>query len=237
MLIRGVLGAVVAGAALMTAGCGRDLDSAKVATTSGVSGTSGASLSAEQRAAIRASQALTKPGSPASVVMTFVEDLRDGAGPALLPFYDSRISHRIGLGSMVGALQVMTAITATTRPVVTRSHTTRAGELVIVRLLRTDGSDGRYSFLLRREGRSWKIAYDSLMLQGLQSYVTSRESGNSGKPSSEATRAAARAVTEMQLATLYEPPRRPRRAAAARAAKARPAARAPAAGAGASSGR
>ncbi len=165
------------------------------------------SLSAEQQAAIRTSRALTKDAGPASVVLTFVEDVRDGAGPALLPFYDSRISHRIGSENMVGALQVMTAITATTRPVVTRSRKTRAGELVVVRLLRTDGSDSRYSFLLRRDGRSWKIAYDSLMLQGLQSYVTTRESRNSGKPSSEATRAAARAVTAMQLATLDELPR------------------------------
>jgi len=221
MLIRGVLAAVVAGAALMTAGCGRDLDGAKVATTSEVSRTSAVSLSAEQQAAIRTSQALTKQGGAAAVVLSLVEDLRDGAGPALLPFYDSRISHRIGTANMIGALQVMTAITATTRPVVTRSRRTRAGELVVVRLLRTEGSDSRYSFLLRRDGRSWKIAYDSLMLQGLQSYVTSRESRDAGKPSSEATRAAARAVTEMQLATLDEPPRTRRQASAARAAKAR----------------
>ena len=212
MLIRGVFAAVVAGAALMTAGCGRDLDGAKVATTSEVSRTSAVNLSAEQQTAIRRSRALTKDAGPAAVVLAFVEDVRDGAGPALLPFYDSRISHRIGPENMIGALQVMTAITATTRPVVIRSRETRAGELVVVRLLRTEGSDSRYSFLLRRDGRSWKIAYDSLMLQGLQSYVTTRESRNAGKPSSEATRAAARAVTAMQLATLDEPPRKARRA-------------------------
>lgn len=221
MVIRGVLAAVVAGAALVTAGCGRDLDGAKVATTSEASRTSEVSLSAEQQAAIRRSRALTKDAGPASIVLTFVEDVRDGAGPALLPFYDSRIAHRIGPENMIGALQVMTAITATTRPVVTRSRTTRAGDLVVVRLLRTDGSDSRYSFLLRRDERSWKIAYDSLMLQGLQSYVTTRESPNSGKPSPEATRAAARAVTAMQLATLDEPPRARRQTAADRAAKAR----------------
>ena len=202
MRIRGVLAAVVVGAALMTAGCGRDMGDAKVATTPGVS------LSDEQQAAVRTSRALTKDGNPASVVMTFIQDLRDGAGPALLPFYDSRISHRIGSENMIGALQVMTAITGTTQPVVTRSHSTRAGELVVVRLLRTEGSDSRYSFLLRRDDREWKIAYDSLMVQGLQSYVTSRESGSAAKPSPEATRAAARAVADLQLASLDPLPRR-----------------------------
>ncbi len=71
-----------------------------------------------------------------------------------------------------------------------------------------EGSDSRYSFLLRRDDREWKIAYDSLMVQGLQSYVTSRESGGPAKPSPEATRAAARAVADLQLASLDPLPRR-----------------------------
>lgn len=224
MRVRGVLAAVVASAALMTAGCGRDLNDAKVATT-------GVSLSAEQQAAVRASRALATDGSPASVVMTFVQDLRDGAGPALFPVYDRRIPDRVGKGDVLGALQVMSSLTAGTQPVVTRTRKTRVGELVVVRLLRTQGSDSRYSFLLRRDGPRWKIVYDSLMVQGLQSYVTSRVSRGSSTPSAAASRAAARAVSDMQLATLDQPPRIPRQASA-RPAEQVPAAGSPTSGAG-----
>lgn len=198
MRARGVLVAVVVGAAFATAGCGRELEDAAVATGERVS------LNAEQRAAVRASRALETPNSAASVVMTFIQDLRDGAGPALYPVYDRRIPDRVGKGDVLGALQVMSGITAGTRPVVTRRRKTRAGELVVVRLLRTVGSDSRYSFLLRRKGKRWRIVYDSLMVQGLQSYVSSRVSGGVGPPSAKATKAAARAVADMQLATLQE---------------------------------
>lgn len=205
MRARGVLAAAIVGAALATAGCGRDLDDAAVATTAGVQ------LNAEQKAAVRASRALVTERSPASVVMTFIQDLRDGAGPALLPVYDSRIPDRVGKGDVLGALQVMTGLVAGTEPVVTRQRKTRAGQLVVVRLLRTVGSDTRYSFLLRRDEQRWKIVYDSLMVQGLQSYVSSRVARGSTTPSPAAARAAARAVADMQLATLYQPPTNRRR--------------------------
>lgn len=212
MRARGVLAAVVVGAALAMAGCGRDLEDAEVAAAERVS------LNAEQRVAVRASRALEKPNSPASVVMTFIQDLREGAGPALYTVYDSRIPDRVGKGNVLGALQVMSGITAGTRPVVTRRRKTSAGELVVVRLLRTVGSDSRYSFLLRREGKRWKIVYDSLMVQGLQSYVSSRVSGSAGQQTGKATQAAARAVLDMQLATLHEEgsDRRPASAGSAR---------------------
>lgn len=219
MRVTGVLVAAFVGAALMTTGCGRQLDDAKVATTG-----SEVSLSEEQQAAVRAGRALTKDRSAASVVMTVIEDLRDGAGPALFPVYDSRIPDRVGRGNVLGALQAMSGIIAGAQPVVARRRKTTGGELVVVRLLRTEGSDSKYSFLLRRNGQRWKIIYDSLLAQGLQSYVTNRESGGSGTPSPAATRAAARAVTKLQLATLYQAPR------AGRPASARPAEQTPPAG-------
>lgn len=187
------LAAVVAGAALIGTACGRELEDANVATID---------LSEEQQAALRASRALSKEGSPGSVVMTFIQDLRDAAGPAVFPVYDPRIPERVGKGNVLGALQVITDSVKELQPVVVRRRKTQAGELVVVRFLRADGIDSRHSYLLRHDGRRWLIVYDSFLAEALQTYVTNQKSRDPAAPSLEATRAARRALSELRVAAL-----------------------------------
>jgi hypothetical protein len=195
MRISGVLAVAFAGAALMATGCGRDLESAGVAT---IDAASPRPLSSAERGLIRAGAAFTKDGSPGAVVVRFLTDLRDGAGPALFAEYDRRIPARIGDGDVLGAIQVMSEIAKDTVPVVVRRRTTRAGELVTARLLRT-GEDSTYSFVLRRPDGRWTIVYDSLLAQALPSFVQSRRASDPAKPTSSANRAAARAVAQLRL--------------------------------------
>jgi hypothetical protein len=62
--------------------------------------------------------------------------------------------------------------------------------------------------VLRRKGHRWRIVYDSLLAQALQSYVVSRRASDPAKPPRAATQAAARAVSALRLAALQPAPRR-----------------------------
>jgi hypothetical protein len=103
---------------------------------------------------------------------------------------------------MVGALQTEANLIAGTRPAVTRTHKTRSGRLVSLRLLRTEGDDSKHSFLLRRQDRRWTIVYDSLLAQAVQSYVVGQKSRDPSNPSAEAIKAGQRAASELGLAVL-----------------------------------
>lgn len=191
--------AIVVGLAFVSVGCGRSLDDAKVATSD---------LTAEQRGVARASTALTRNGGPPAIVMTFLRDVADGAGPAALDFYDSRIPNRVGTDNLLGALDAMAKTTKDSIPAVVRRRNTRMGMLVVVRLLRTSAADSRHSFLVRRQGRGWKIVYDSLLVRELANYVLASRSRGPAKPPSGAARAAATRAVSALRAVALEPPSR-----------------------------
>jgi hypothetical protein len=199
--------AVVAAAAVVIGGCGQSEEDAGAAKVSGSS----------QAAATHAPRTNTETAD--RFVIRFIRDVRDGAGPAALSDYDAGVLNRVGTENALGALDTMAAITAATRPVVARHRSTRSGEVVVVSLLH-GGDHSRYSFVLRRTSRDWKIVYDSLLVQGLRSYITSARSADPAKPSSRAVRATATAVSALKRAAL---PLRPDR----RVAQSRPARRSP----------
>lgn len=206
MRISGSLIAIGAAAVFAIVGCGNE------ARDSAATAESDRPPSAKQ---LSASRAATRNRSAGAVVMALIEDVRDGAGPAVLPLYDPRIPARVGAGNVLGALEVMTDMTQGMRPIVVRRRSGRAGELVVLRLLRADGIDSRYSFLLRRQDGRWAIVYDSFLAEALQSYVVSSRSPDPAKPSPAAGRAAVRAVSALRLAALR--PLRGARAAPRRA--------------------
>lgn len=189
--------AALASAALAGSGCARDEDPAKVATDNAPSTTV---TDADDRAQIKASEALAKNGSAAAAALTLVRDVRDGAGPVVLPAYDSRIPGRLGVSTVIGALETVRQITQPTTPVVVRQRRTMSGVLVVLRLLRPEGDDNTYSYFLRRQGGRWVIAYDGLLAEGLQSYVQAARANGAAKPSRAAVKAGARAVAELKLA-------------------------------------
>jgi hypothetical protein len=189
----GLVAVILAGAVLVISGCGRSLDDAKIAT---------ADLTAQQKRVAHASQAFTTPGSAASFVTTFVRDVGDGAGPALFGVYDRRVPAAVGRANALGALDAMTTAARASLPAVIRTRRTPVGELVVIQLLRTAGDDKTYSFLLRREPRGWRIVYDGMFAEALGNYVLNAVATDPAKPSVEARRAARRAVSALQLATL-----------------------------------
>jgi hypothetical protein len=197
MRTRALGAALAVAAALAGAGCGRDLDQAKVATSD---------LNAEQQAALRHSRLLTAGGGPAPVVLTFLRDVADAAGPAAIAFYDRRVRGRVGEANLLGALDVMTDMTKETLPVVVRRRNTRAGLLVVVRLLQTSQVDQRHAFLLRREGGGWRIVYDSLLAKALGNYLLATRSPDPARPTPAARAAATRAVSALRLLALEPPP-------------------------------
>lgn len=136
-----------------------NLDNAKVAASD---------LNTERQASARASRALTRRGSRGSRVLTLIQDVADGAGPAALPAYDDRIPEDVGSANVLGGLRAAASIINGGLPAVVRRRTTSAGELIVVRLLHAAGNDARYSFLMRRESGEWRIVYDSLLAEGLE---------------------------------------------------------------------
>ena len=198
----GFLAVLLGSAVLVSAGCGRDLDDAKVATDATETSPATGKLNREQETALRKSRDLVKDGSASSVVVSLIEDVGDGGGPAVFSVYDRRVADRVGTENLLGAFQVMATITTGTQPALVRSRKSRGGELVVVRLLRPKGGDSRYSFLLRRDDGQWNIVYDSLLAQALRAYVISQRSSDPSKPSAEATKAAERAVADLSLASL-----------------------------------
>lgn len=152
---------------------------------------------------------LAKEGSAGAVARTLVRDVRDGAGPAVVPAYDGRILERVGISNVIGALESVRQITQQTTPVVVRQRRATYGELVVVRLLRSEGKDSNHAFVLRRQGGRWVIAYDSLLAEGLQAYVPGARSKDPAKPSRAAIKAAARAVTALKLAARMPRAKRP----------------------------
>lgn len=166
---------------------------AEPATSSSVSG-------GGDEAHRQASKALAKDGSAPAAVLTLVRDVRDGAGPIVLPAYDSRIPQRVGASNVIGALDTVRQIAQGSEPVIVRERRATTGQLVVVRLLREGAADPTYSFLVRREAGRWLIAYDGLLAEALQSYVQNRRAANPGKPTKADVDAGAQAVTELKLA-------------------------------------
>lgn len=197
---RGLAAAAIA-CSLLALGCGRELDTAKVApdpTTGLVAG----ELRPEQRAALQTSTALTKAGSPGAVVATFIEDVGTGAGPVVFSAYDPKVPERIGSENLLGSLRVMQSIVANTQVAVVSRRETSSGVLVKARLVRIAGADTTYAFVLRPKGKSWEIAYDSLLAQALQAHVTEQAASQAGKPTTADVRAGQRAVTDLGLSSL-----------------------------------
>lgn len=200
--------------ALAAAGCSREQDSSAGATdnapppsTTAASTTTADGSDASQ---IKTGKALAKEGSAAATALTLVRDVRDGAGPILLPAYDSRILERVGVSNVIGALESVRQITQLTTPVLVRERRATHGQLVVLRLLRQEGEDRNYAFLLRRQGGRWVVAYDSLLAEGVRAYVQGATAKDPGKPSKSAIKAGERAVSELKLAARNPRADRPR---------------------------
>lgn len=148
----------------------------------------------------QASKALARDGSAPAAVLTLVRDVRDGAGPIVLPAYDDRIPQRVGATNVIGALDMVRQIAQGSEPVIVRERRATTGQLVVVRLLREGAADPTYSFLVRRKAGRWLIAYDGLLAEALQSYVQNRRAANPAKPTKADVEAGAEAVTQLKLA-------------------------------------
>jgi len=187
--------AALSGAALAVTGCASDQE--KAATDKAPLTTA---TDANDSAQTTVGSDLEKTRSAGATALTFIRDVRDGAGPVLLPAYDSRITQRIGTSNMIGALESVRQAVQQTTPGVARQRSAMSGELVTLRLRREEGKNIMSSFLLRRQGGKWIIAYDSLLAEGLRAYVQTDRANDPAKPSTAAVKAAARAVLDLKLA-------------------------------------
>jgi hypothetical protein len=139
---------------------------------------------------------------PAAFVIRFVEDVRDGAGPAAISDYAPQVISRIGAGNMLGAMDTMVVMTAGMQPRVTRQRDTKAGHLIVLSLVHPPHkSGGSFSFVVRRDREGWKIVYDSMLAMGVESYIVN-SSSDGAKPSASALRRANSAIRGLRLAAL-----------------------------------
>jgi hypothetical protein len=188
MTQRNITVVVIAGAALLLASCAPTPENATDAEAAQASGKPPAKVATQR---------------PGPFVIRFVQDVRDGAGPAVLSDYDQSIVNRVGARNALGAIDTMATLTAGTQPRIARHRLTKAGELIVVSLVRTPrAASTRYSFVVRRGRGGWKILYDSLLAQGLQTYMVAVGSPDPAKPSARSARNAAHVLSALRFAAL-----------------------------------
>lgn len=123
------------------------------------------------RPSAEVSAALRDPGSSPSAVRTFWRFLSIGALPGALEQYDERVVREVGIGTFAGMLANQQATLASTRLNPLTIENIAGGKLIVVESLPKVGAKTRYSFFLRKRQGEWRIVYDTLSANGLQSFV------------------------------------------------------------------
>lgn len=162
-----------------------------LALVSGCGGNDGADAPASPKSvdAIKQDSKLIRPGSPGRAVITFWKFVQVGAVPPAVLAYAPEVRRDVGAPSIAGALASQQGNLADTKPVVWQVRQTRAGPMVLVRAVRSEGSSPDYAFLLRRRQGRYEVTYDSLTASALRSYVTQRRTDATGTSQRQAARA------------------------------------------------
>jgi len=117
---------------------------------------------------------LSRRGSPGAAVLELWRYVQVGAIPAAVFSYDRRVRRGVGPAYLAGALQTQQPVAARLTPEVVLQDKTPRGTLVVVNATGEDVVSRQISYILRRDGKQWKILYDTLLEKAIPEYVQQR---------------------------------------------------------------
>ena len=134
-------------------------------------------------------------GSPERAVLEIWGIFRSASWPALAAAYHPSVVERLGAGDVMDAL-VLQGGSLQEAPIRRLSaRRTKLGSLVTM-TLQYQGKPYEASYLVRKRGGDWEILYDSVLANGLQTYVQSELAALSGRVDQKPTQSAVNAGVE-----------------------------------------
>ena len=186
--------AVVAIAGVACNGDDDDTSTAGTATTASAKATN-----------LRQDPALVRPSTPGRAILDQWRYMKLGAVPLAFSSYATKARIEVGNADLAGMIAEQELNLADLRPVVTAEENTAFGPLITLKAVGTDGRVLTYTYLMRREGRLWRVAYDTLTHSALRTYVTNRVQNATkpgADPSARAREAGAKAAERYRLSAL-----------------------------------
>jgi hypothetical protein len=130
------------------------------------------------------------PGSPQRVVMQLVFFVQWGNLPATTDLYDARIVAGLGRDRIVNGYGWLSPTLGFTRPQIRDTRTEGENAFVNFELLSKRFPPTRETVVLRRRGKDWRIAWDTLLARSLSGVALASQAPNPAKPNLSARRAA-----------------------------------------------
>lgn len=194
---------LVAGAVLVSialSGCGGEDDGA------------GESASAQEPISVlpteptaAAREAVRDRDSAARAVLELWSDLKAGAVPVAVLAYHPDVTESVGASPLAATLAALQGTVAPYEPRIIDVEPTRVGSLVLMRAIAKNGPAVEHAYVLRREGRRWRVTYDTLVGRNIEALVAREQAALEGdveRPSQRARRAGADAAREFRDAGL-----------------------------------
>ncbi len=119
---------------------------------------------------------LAREGAPGRTVLETFRFIQLGAIPPAVLQYTSAVREKVGLPALASAVQSLQAPVADSSARLESVETAPGGQLVILRVTPRQGPSQTHSYLLRKQGDRWMVAYDTLLELGLRNAVTSQSS-------------------------------------------------------------
>jgi hypothetical protein len=207
--------AVALTASLLLAGCGgestelKSVDAYLKETTNFPKVRPDGRLTDEPRTLTEADVNRQPANSPARAVMRLWYFAQIG-NPSLLELYEPAAQRSVGLPNLLGAYSLARSSLAVSWPRVVQAVRGDIATTVDVLAFTTGAAPGRETFVLRRQGSKWRLAYDSLLAKWLETYVQGVHDAGAAKPSPAGQRAgsqAAKAYRDGFVRTLEGPSR------------------------------
>src|SRR5688572_22469264 len=112
-----------------------------------------------------------RKGTAGSATLNYLRYVQIGAIPPALLFYDGKVRKLVGINHLAGAMLAERAVLSPMKLSVRASEALPTGTLVIVEGKTSGAPATTWSFILRRRGSRWRIAYDTLMEEQLRPWV------------------------------------------------------------------
>jgi hypothetical protein len=133
--------------------------------------------------------------SPEHTVMEVWFWAQWGSPLNIVPLYDERVLDSVGLERLAGAYAFRRAELLRGPPKIAFVRRASFGTVVGV-----TAAEGQESFILRRQGDTWRVVYDTVLERGLNGYIQSLGQDADGRASRSAIRQARSAAAAYRVA-------------------------------------
>lgn len=114
-----------------------------------------------------------RQGSAASAVLRLLYFAQWGSAPNIAAAYDPVVRERVGVSNIVGTYSQQRAALATSRVRIVERLDRGTGAFIALDVSRADARSARHSYSLRRRLGRWRVVFDTLLEDGLSTYVAS----------------------------------------------------------------